>query len=128
VAGLKALREKKPLIQLHVDGTITPGELILIGNGKLYGGSFEVFPAAKLNDGRLDICLLTKANFPSLLRIAPRLLLQQHVPETMVTRFTAATFELKSDQPAALELDGEWAGNLPATISLSPRKLRLAAP
>jgi diacylglycerol kinase family enzyme len=27
-----------------------------------------------------------------------------------------------------LELDGEWAGHLPATISLVPRKLRLAVP
>jgi YegS/Rv2252/BmrU family lipid kinase len=128
VAGLKALREKKPVIQLHVNGTVTPGELILIGNGKLYGGSFEIFPAAKLNDGQLDICVLRQAHFPNLLRLAPRLLLRRHVPESMVKRFTAVTFELKSDQPAALELDGEWAGNLPATISLLPRKLRLAIP
>jgi YegS/Rv2252/BmrU family lipid kinase len=128
VAGLKALREKKPMIELHIDGTAVSGELILIGNGKLYGGSFEIFPDAKLDDGQLDICLLKQANFPSFLRIAPRLLLQRRVPAAMVQHFTASTFELKSDRPAALELDGEWAGHLPATISLVPRKLRLAVP
>ena len=128
VAGLKALREKKPVIKLHIDGAVIPGELILIGNGRLYGGSFEIFPDAKLNDGRLQICVLAQADFPSLLRIAPRLLLQRRVPERMVKRFTGAAFELTSDQPAALELDGEWAGHLPATISLLPRRLRLAVP
>jgi diacylglycerol kinase family enzyme len=116
------------MIEVHIDGTAVLGELILIGNGKLYGGSFEVFPDAKLDDSRLDICVLKQANFPTLLRIAPRLLFQRRVPAAMVKRFTAGTFELKSDCPAGLELDGEWAGSLPARISLLPCKLRLAVP
>ena len=128
LAGLKALREKKPAITLQVNGLTVRGELILIGNGKLYGGSFNIFPKARLDDGRLDLCVLARAGFKNLLRFAPSVLLTGEVPERLVQRFTADTFELSADQPAALELDGEWAGNLPATVTVEPGKLRLAVP
>jgi YegS/Rv2252/BmrU family lipid kinase len=128
VAGLKALREKKPVIEVHVNGQVARGELILIGNGKLYGGSFQVFPGAKLDDGQLDLCVLPRANFQNLFRLGPGLLLSGQVSERLVQRFTAATFELRSAEPAALELDGEWAGHLPVTLTMEPGKLRMAVP
>ena len=54
VAGLKALRETKPKITAEADGEQFTGELVLIGNGKFYGGPFEIFPQADLRDGLLD--------------------------------------------------------------------------
>jgi diacylglycerol kinase family enzyme len=36
--------------------------------------------------------------------------------------------ELSSETPAAFELDGEWVGNLPATFSVEPQKLRVVIP
>ena len=48
IAGLKALREQKPKIIVHAEGREVRGELVLIGNGRFYAGSFGVFPAADL--------------------------------------------------------------------------------
>jgi diacylglycerol kinase family enzyme len=45
-----------------------------------------------------------------------------------VQRVRAAAFELTSESAAAFELDGEWAGRLPATFSVEREKLRVIVP
>jgi len=128
IAGLKALREKKAKIVVRAKGGNFSGELILIGNGSFYGGSFGIFPAADLRDGLLDVCILPRVDFLTLLRCAPSFLLRQKLPEKGVQRFCAASFELAGDSRTAFELDGEWAGNLPATFSVEREKLRVIVP
>jgi YegS/Rv2252/BmrU family lipid kinase len=128
IAGLKALREKKPQITVRVNGQSATGELVLVGNGRLYGGSFAIFTQANLRDGVLDICVLSRANWWTLLRCAPGLLLWGKLPASAVLSLNAATFELTSESPAAFELDGEWVGKLPVTFSIAREKLRLVAP
>ncbi|HEX3889447.1 MAG TPA: YegS/Rv2252/BmrU family lipid kinase, partial [Verrucomicrobiae bacterium] len=98
VAGLKALRETKTKITARGDARPTGenfgGELVLIGNGKFYGGSFEIFPAADLRDGLLDVCIFPRVDFPTLFRCAPRFLARQKLPEKVIRRFRAEKFEL----------------------------------
>jgi YegS/Rv2252/BmrU family lipid kinase len=125
IAGLKALREKKPKITVRANGQNFSGELILIGNGRFYGGSFGIFPSADLHDGLLDVCIFPQADWLTMLRCAPNFLVRQKLPEKIVRRFRAASFESSGDLPAAFELDGEWAGNLPATFSIERGRLRI---
>jgi len=128
VAGLKALAEKKPVVSVTAGGQQFSGHLVLIGNGTFYGGDFSIFPAAQWADGRLEACVLPRANWGTLLRLAPRLLLRKRLPETMVQRVSADKIELTCSAPAAFELDGEWAGHLPATFSVAQQKLRVIIP
>ena len=128
IAGLQALTEKKPVLSVNVGAEKIRGELALVGNGKFYGGTFAIFPAAAWADGRLEICVWPRANFWTLLRCAPGLLLRKRLPEKSVRRGTAETFTLTSESPAAFELDGEWVGNLPATFSLRRERLRVIVP
>ncbi|MBI3191648.1 MAG: diacylglycerol kinase family lipid kinase, partial [Pedosphaera parvula] len=44
VAGIKAMKERRPLIELTCDAGGAKGELVLIGNGRYYGGRLPVFP------------------------------------------------------------------------------------
>ena len=128
IAGLKALRERKPKITVRVNGQNAAGELVLIGNGRFYGGSFAILPQADLHDGRLDVCVLPRTDWWTLLRIAPSLLLRGKLPAGGVQHFCASTFELTSTSPAAFELDGEWVGTLPVTFSIEREKLRVMVP
>jgi diacylglycerol kinase (ATP) len=128
IAGLKALREKKPKIAVRADGKIFTGELILIGNGRFYGGSFEIFPSADLRNGFLDICIFSQANWLMLIRCVPGFLARRKLPENVVQRFRAASFELNGETAAAFELDGEWIGNLPAKFSIEHERLRVIVP
>lgn len=131
VAGLKALRESRPKIDARAhagqsNSTIT-GQLVLIGNGKFYGGPFNIFPQAELNDGLLDVCVFPRTDFGTLARCGPDLLLRLRLPESRVRRFRAASFELADDTAAAFQLDGEGIGHLPAKFSIGPEKLRVIA-
>jgi diacylglycerol kinase (ATP) len=131
IAGFKALREKKPRIHAHENSQSAneslQGELVLIGNGKFYGGTFNIFPQADLSDGFLDVCIFPRTDFATLLSCGPDLLLRLRLPERAVKRFRARSFELSGEATAAFQLDGEGIGKLPATFSISGEKLRVIA-
>ena len=128
VAGLQALAERQPRTRVRVDGQILEGEMVLAGNGKFYGGSIAVFPEAHLANGWLDICIIPRLTLGTLLCCVPDFLLHRRLPEGQVKRIRAQKFEWVSDSKVAFELDGEWIGHLPATFSIEPGKLRVAAP
>jgi diacylglycerol kinase (ATP) len=128
VAGFQALAERQPKITVRADGESISGELVLLGNGKLYGGRFEIFPAADYANGRLEACVFPRVNFWTLLRCAPGFWLRNRLPENLIRRLSAEKIELTSESPVAFELDGEWAGHLPATFSIEPKKLRVVIP
>ena len=125
VAGLKALREMKPKITARAGGERFTGELILIGNGKFYGGSFVVFPAADLRDGMLDVCVFPRVNWLTLLRSAPGLLMRRKLPAGVIRHFRAPSLEVAGDGAAGFELDGEWVGRLPVKFSVERERLRV---
>jgi YegS/Rv2252/BmrU family lipid kinase len=125
IAGIKAMREKKPQITVRADGRNFSGELVLIGNGKYYGGSFGIFPLADLCDGLLEVCIFPRVDIPTLARCAPNFLMRQKLPEKIVGRFRAEKIEMVCESGAAFELDGEWAGNLPVKFSVERGRLRV---
>ncbi len=145
VAGLKALRERQPQItvrssafrqsgdsdepnRLKAEPQTITGELVLLGNGKLYGGSHRIFPEADLRNGLLEVCVFPKVNWAVLLRCGLTLLVCRKLPESVVQRLQAARVELSATPAAAFELDGEWAGRLPATFGVEQGRLRVIVP
>ena len=128
IAGAKALRERLPKITTNIGGQTVAGELIMIGNGRFYGGPWKIFPRADLCDGILDVCVLPRANWLTLFRCLPGLLTRRRLPAGPAQHFQVSTLELTSNFPVSFELDGEWAGHLPATFSVTRERLRVAVP
>jgi len=124
-AGLRALREPKAKITARADGQNLTGELVLVGNGRLYGGPFGVFPQADLHDGLLEVCIFPRVNWPRLFRCAAGLLARRKLPESLVRRFRTSSFELTASTTVAFELDGEWIGRLPALFSIERERARV---
>jgi len=127
-AGLKALTEKHPPIRVSNGANSGSGELVLIGNGRLYGGDYQIFPQAELRDGLLDVCVFPRAAWLTLARCGFPLLTCGRIPTAAVQRFQAETITLSSESPAPFELDGELIGHLPATFSIQRGKLRVLGP
>ena len=128
VAGMKALRQ--PQFQIHVsDGrrTVT-GELVLVGNGRRYGGDFEIFPGADFNDGLLDACVFPRVNWLTLARCGPKLLLQKKLPANLAVHLRAASFTVMSSPAAPMEIEGDLVGHLPAMFSVQRSGLRVIVP
>jgi diacylglycerol kinase family enzyme len=128
LAGLKALFAKPAEITVSADGRIVTGQLVLIGNGRLYGGPFRIFPHADLRDGLLDLCVFPRANWWTLLRCGPPLLLLKKMPEAAVLRLRVEAFELSASSSTPFEIDGELAGRLPARICVRRQALRVLTP
>jgi len=124
-AGLKALRELQPRITVRANGQELTGELVLVGNGRFYGGPFGIFPRGDLRNGCLEICVFPRVTWLTLLRCAPGLLFRQKLSERLVRRFRAGSFELTGGTSTAFELDGEWIGYLPAAFSVERERLRV---
>ncbi len=125
VAGCKAIREAQPVIVAHSETPVS-GEMVLIGNGRFYGGSFAVFPAASLQDGLLDVCVLPKVTWPRLMAAAPGLLTGRELCSAL--HFSLRSVTLTSTSRVMLQLDGENACELPATLSIRPKALRVIVP
>jgi len=128
VAGLKAIGEPQAEITVS-DGTRSvTGELVLVGNGRKYGGDFRVFPDAKLDSGVLEICVFPKINWGVLARCGSRLLLTQTLPSAGVIRLRGPAFSLIAKTSTRFEVDGELAGHLPAQLGIVPAGLRVLIP
>jgi len=128
LAGLNALTERLPRINISNGRNQTVGELILIGNGRLYGGNYRLLPQADLRDGLLDVCIFPRAGWMTLARCGLPLLARGKVPDGVVQRFQAGSFTLASNSPVPFELDGELVGHLPATFSIERDRLRVVVP
>jgi YegS/Rv2252/BmrU family lipid kinase len=127
LAGFRALREKKPAIRVETDGQTVIGELVLLGNGKRYGGPFQVFPHARLDDGKLDATIFPHANLRTLIRFGFDYLLCRREGIGGSRQLQATKIALKSEGNAKVpfELDGDNVGHLPLAVSACPKRLRV---
>jgi diacylglycerol kinase (ATP) len=128
VAGLRALLGAQTTITAAGEGCSVSGQLVLVGNGRLYGGPYDLFPEADLRDGRLEVCVFPRVNWLTLALCGPGLLLRGRIPKSAHVSFRAQSFTLTSPTRTPLEADGELVGQLPATFSLQPSRLRVIVP
>lgn len=127
-AGFKALREAPSEITATNGSDSATGQLVLIGNGRFYGGKFPVFPRADLRDGLLDVCVFPKTTLATLFRCAGMFMFRSDLPGGVARTFRANSLTLTSPTPTPFEVDGEGLGHLPATITVHPNKLRVIVP
>jgi YegS/Rv2252/BmrU family lipid kinase len=128
LAGLKALREKSAQITVSNGATQVQGQLVLIGNGRLYGGPYRIFPEAELEDGLLEVCVLPQVNWFVLARCGPQLLMTRKLPGAYTRQMRGGEITLSSPAPIPFELDGELAGVLPVKFTVERKRLRVVVP
>jgi len=128
VAALKAMRATQSKISTQDVLQPMTGEQVLIGNGRLYGGPFAVFPEAKLSDGLLDVCVFPRVTWGTVLSCGWGLVTGRLHQSGGARHFQAESFSLTAPTRTALELDGEWAGELPARFSVQRQLLRAIVP
>jgi len=128
VAGLQALSARQARITISNGAQEFTGELILVGNGRLYGGNYPIFHKSDLQDGILDAVVLERVNWQRLPSLAWDFLLGRLFKEGCTAYLQGSDLTLRSDSRAALQLDGEFAGELPARFSVLRKSLRVIAP
>ncbi len=127
-AGLSAMTEAQPRITVTAGTQAASGSLVLIGNGRLYGGDYGVFPGADMSDGQLDVCVFPQVNWGTLIRCGPELLLRGTLPASKTVRLRGEVVRLTAESHVPFELDGELVGQLPITFSVQRAGLRVVVP
>ena len=92
--------------------------MVAIANGTSYGGGMRVAPAATLTSGELEICIVGEMAKTDFLRAFPRVFRGTHVDHPAGDdACAAARCASSADRPLRLIGDGEWCGDLPATVA-----------
>lgn len=98
--------------------------MILVGNIRNYGGGMVPAPRARLDDGLLDMCVFPKVNLPQTVRQMASTRGGKHLDLPGVKYFQARKFELRTEPPEQIQLDGDpWSGVTPTTIEVEPGSL-----
>lgn len=128
LAFLKALRGERTRIGVANGQRTLTGELVLIGNGRFYGGKFPLFPKADLSDGLLEVSVFPRINAESILRSGWGLLTDQLYTTGGVQHFQTDSVSLFSSSPAPFHLEGENVGQLPVKFGVQRQALKVIVP
>jgi len=81
---------------------------LLIANTRLYGSMVDVAPEAYLDDGKLDVCVITTGDLFATIGQITSLLLRHRPDETTVQYFQGAHFAIRVPASVGMHLDGSF--------------------
>jgi YegS/Rv2252/BmrU family lipid kinase len=126
-AAIAALgRYKNVAVSLRLDEremTIN-SNLIVVANGRFAGGGMMLAPHAELDDGLLDVIVTDEATRLDVIRELPRIQRGAHLKNPKVTEMRAREVSINSEEPMAIDLDGEMLGFTPAHLRVLPSAIR----
>jgi diacylglycerol kinase family enzyme len=98
-------------------------------NGTTFGGSFQVAPDARPDDGQFDLLLVDAIGRVQILQLVPKILKGSHKGDPRVRLLRARRVVIESVEPLLVEADGELAfeGANSLKIDLLPGALRVLA-
>jgi YegS/Rv2252/BmrU family lipid kinase len=127
-AALRALAAWKPArFDLELDGrrSSVRGYSVAVANSKAYGGGMFIAPDAELDDGMLDVVTSGEVGKFRFLANLPKVFKGTHVNEPEVNVERAQTVRITADRPFSVYADGDPIADLPATVTVLPRALRV---
>ena len=128
LSGFRTVARGLPRLTVTADGRRCEGCFVFIGNGRCYGGSYRMFPEARLDDGMLEVCVFEGGRVLDVLRYLPWVLAASHPKLADVHYFSARQVRVESPQPAPTEMDGEFWKDCPVEFSVEPGALRVMGP
>ncbi len=101
--------------------------LAAVCNGQFYGGGFNPAPDARLDDGRLDICIVDALPLPKILTMIPKYKKGEHISSPAVKMFSAVSGRIKaSASPLPGNADGELFREKEVSFKVLPQVLPFA--
>ncbi len=130
-AALLTYRGSK--VRLRIDGeidTMTTISTLVIANGQFFGGGMHVAPQAELDDGLFDVLVMEAVSGLQALADMGQIYKGTHLANPSVrtlraSQVLAAPVAAARGHPVRIEVDGEVAGQLPATFEILPKALRI---
>ena len=104
--------------------------LFVVANSMNVGGIRKLMPYAELNDGLLDVLIVSRLEIGGLLPLLGKFLIGDHLSNDNITYFQTDRLSLSTTgaEEIRLDLDGEEGNLLPITVECIPRALTLIIP
>lgn len=129
IAASQVIGRPPPLLRVDTyNGKLRECSLMLIGNGRYYGGPFSFFPEAKLDDGLLDVCLFEKMSHLDVFRYLQGIIRGRHTGYADVHYFKTERLRVESDSEVPVEVDGELHTQTPISFEVVPSGLSVICP
>lgn len=124
---------RAPVVTVDHDGGRHVGRAMLVTacNAPRYGGGMQIAPAAKMDDGLLDLVVVDRVSKPAALRILPRVFSGRHVGHPAVSIFRSRRARITAEPAVLLGSDGEIVGETgteSVEVTIVPRALSAVSP
>lgn len=103
---------------------------LVFANGRFYGGGYQPCPAALLNDGEMDICLVKKVSRTQIVSLAKLYEKGEHIhyPDLVISKKGKIVHVDTENKEVKMNLDGEVRSFKNPTIEIEPHAIHLLLP
>lgn len=102
--------------------------LLMAGNAASYAWAIKFTDRARLDDGKLDLCLFPFENKLASIQQVMQLLIGQHIERGGARYFQTAQVKVESSPPIPIQLDGDEWGTTPVELRMLAGVLDVLAP
>lgn len=129
ISAAQIATRRPPRLFIESENSATKeGSLVLVGNGRRYGGPFPFFKHAVIDDGLLDVVAFKQLGYLEIIKYLQEVFFSSDIRLPKVEYFQTRRLRVSSDQDVPVELDGELVGNCPVEFQMHERTLRVLAP
>lgn len=122
----RALNLKTEPTILEVDGEKFELDTLFVEvSNTRYTSNFLIAPAAKFDDGLLDITVLKKMNTFQLMKAFPKILTGEHIHLSEVISIQGKNIKISTKRAKAVSPDGELIGHTPIEIGIKQKALEI---
>lgn len=130
-AGRQVFRYRFPLVSFRVGDREIRGSFAAVQRTERYAGWLRLAPGASIFEDRFTFCIFKSPRRQRYLVYGAAIVARQHARLSdveLIQTHKVACAASDSADPVYFELDGEFAGQLPATFEIVPDALTLLAP
>lgn len=104
--------------------------LFIVANSQSVGGFRNAAPLASVSDGLLDVLILKKVEVGQLSNLLIKLVQGDHINHPNVEYFQTKKIQIEilDDTKVVVDYDGECFGELPVTIEVAPKAVKIIVP
>jgi YegS/Rv2252/BmrU family lipid kinase len=129
LAALSTYRAQPCLIRHGAGALQTNAFLLSVSNSDQYGNNCFIAPGATVDDGLLDLTVISRANVMNAAPLAARLFLKMIAGSSAVSRLRGAQFTIERAAAGLIHTDGEThLADANLEIRVHPRSLRIMVP
>jgi YegS/Rv2252/BmrU family lipid kinase len=128
VGALAGWKHASFVVEVDGERVSFSGWSVAAANSKAYGGGMLLAPDARIDDGALDVVLISDIGKWQYVRTAPSVFKGTHVRNPAVRVLRGAEVRVESDRPFVVYADGDPIGETPITLRALPGALQVLLP